>query len=150
MNPVSIAVVLTLVAGPAFAQQCLHGPDASPEQKARLTQAIGAMRNVNNMEANQPGARGNRYLRHEELATSPFALKQTNDAFKSLNLTPGEEILPGVGFPGIVPVIGEQSLPIRNLGPDLGQNTEEILSGLLNMDPGAINAASGREEALQP
>lgn len=95
MNPVSIAVVLTLVAGPAFAQQCLHGPDASPEQKARLTQAIGAMRNVNNMEANQPGARGNRYLRHEELATSPFALKQTNDAFKSLNLTPGEEILPG-------------------------------------------------------
>ena len=95
MNPVSIAVVLTLVAGPAFAQQCLHGPDASPEQKARLTQAIGAMRNVNNMEANQPGARGNRYLRHEELATSPFALKQTNDAFKSLNLTPGAEILPG-------------------------------------------------------
>jgi formyl-CoA transferase len=62
----------------------------------------------------------------------------------------GDEILPGVGFPGIVPVIGEQSLPIRNLGPDLGENTEEILSGLLNMDPAEISAASGREEALQP
>lgn len=69
---------------------------------------------------------------------------------QKFDVSTGEEILPGVGFPGIVPVIGEQSLPIRNLGPDLGQNTEEILSGLLNMDPGAINAASGREEALQP
>jgi formyl-CoA transferase len=62
----------------------------------------------------------------------------------------GDEILSGVGFPGIVPVIGDQSLPIRNLGPDLGENTEEILRGLLHMDPAEINAAAGREEALQP
>ncbi|WP_285251020.1 CaiB/BaiF CoA-transferase family protein [Pseudarthrobacter sp. fls2-241-R2A-168] len=69
---------------------------------------------------------------------------------QKFDVSTGEEILPGVGFPGIVPVLGGQSLPIRNLGPDLGENTEEILSGLLNMDPSAINAASGREEALQP
>lgn len=31
-----------------------------------------------------------------------------------------------VGFPGIVPVIGGTSLPIRSVGPDLGEHTEEI------------------------
>ncbi|WP_104175088.1 CaiB/BaiF CoA-transferase family protein [Arthrobacter sp. Y81] len=69
---------------------------------------------------------------------------------QKFDVSTGDEILPGVGFPGIVPVIGDQSLPIRNLGPDLGENTNEILGGLLNMDPADITAASGREEALQP
>ncbi|TVT60926.1 CoA transferase [Amycolatopsis rhizosphaerae] len=32
-----------------------------------------------------------------------------------------------VGFPGIVPVIGDRSLPIRSLGPGLGEHTAEIL-----------------------
>ncbi|WP_341257585.1 MULTISPECIES: CaiB/BaiF CoA transferase family protein [Gordonia] len=31
-----------------------------------------------------------------------------------------------VGFPGIVPVLGEKSLPIRSVGPDLGEHTDEI------------------------
>ncbi|MCU1517171.1 MAG: yfdE2 [Pseudarthrobacter sp.] len=69
---------------------------------------------------------------------------------QKFDVSTGDEVLPGVGFPGIVPVIGDQSLPIRNLGPDLGENTEEILAGLLHMDPAQISAASGREEALQP
>lgn len=69
---------------------------------------------------------------------------------QKFDVSTGEELLPGVGFPGIVPVIGDQSLPIRNLGPDLGENTDEILRGLLNMDSAEITAASGREEALQP
>jgi formyl-CoA transferase len=68
---------------------------------------------------------------------------------QKFDVSTGEEVLSGVGFPGIVPVIGDQSLPIRNLGPDLGENTEEILGGLLNMDPAKISAASGRQEALQ-
>ena len=68
---------------------------------------------------------------------------------QKFDVSTGEEVLPGVGFPGIVPVIGGQSLPIRNLGPDLGENTAEILSGLLGMDPAEISAATGREEALQ-
>lgn len=83
------------VATPALAQQCLHGQDETPQQKTRRVQALSATRNINNMQANQPGARGNKYLRHDELATSPFAQKQTGEAFKALNLTPGEEILPG-------------------------------------------------------
>jgi formyl-CoA transferase len=69
---------------------------------------------------------------------------------QKFDVSTGDEVLPGVGFPGIVPVIGDQSLAIRNLGPDLGANTEEILGGLLNMGPAEISAASGREEALQP
>ncbi|MGH9371141.1 MAG: hypothetical protein ACRD15_06385 [Vicinamibacterales bacterium] len=76
-------------------QNCLHGPDSTPEQQARRREALGATRNVNTMQANQPAARGNRYLRHEDLAASPFATKQASPAFKKLNLTPGEEILPG-------------------------------------------------------
>jgi formyl-CoA transferase len=68
---------------------------------------------------------------------------------QKFDVSTGEEILTGVGFPGIVPVIGGESLPIRNLGPDLGENTAEILSGLLGMDPAEITAATGREEALQ-
>ncbi|ACL38193.1 L-carnitine dehydratase/bile acid-inducible protein F [Pseudarthrobacter chlorophenolicus A6] len=68
---------------------------------------------------------------------------------QKFDVSTGEEIIPGVGFPGIVPVIGDQSLPIRNLGPDLGENTDEILGGLLKMDPAKISAASGRQEAMQ-
>ncbi|MGV9821032.1 CaiB/BaiF CoA transferase family protein [Nocardia xishanensis] len=51
-----------------------------------------------------------------------------------------------VGFPGIVPVIGEQSLPIRNVGPDLGEHTREVLSGLLGMNDAEIAAAAGSDE----
>ena len=43
----------------------------------------------------------------------------------------GEETLHDVGFPGIVPVLGGASLPIRSLGPDLGEHTAEVLRDLL-------------------
>ncbi|MFQ6327194.1 CaiB/BaiF CoA transferase family protein [Nocardia sp. CWNU-33] len=48
-----------------------------------------------------------------------------------------------VGFTGIVPVIGEQSLPIRNVGPDLGAHTREVLSELLGMSDADIDALEG-------
>jgi formyl-CoA transferase len=35
-----------------------------------------------------------------------------------------------VGFPGIVPVIGDRSLPVRSLGPELGEHNDEILGEL--------------------
>ena len=93
---VTMTIVLAAALVPkAQAQGCLHGADQTPEQKTRRSQAIFAARSVNNMQANQPGARASRFLRHEELAQSPFAQKQTSAQFKALNLTPGEEILPG-------------------------------------------------------
>jgi formyl-CoA transferase len=86
------------------------------------------------------------YTAADICADSQYAARNMIQKF---DVSTGEETLTGVGFPGIVPVIGGQSLPIRNLGPDLGKDTVEILGGLLNMDAGQINAASGREEALQ-
>jgi formyl-CoA transferase len=50
----------------------------------------------------------------------------------------GTEILPDVAFPGIVPRIGDGAQTIRNLGPDLGEHTEEILGA----------AAAGRDVPL--
>ncbi|WP_280361981.1 CaiB/BaiF CoA transferase family protein [Nocardia wallacei] len=52
----------------------------------------------------------------------------------------GESEPKEVGFPGIVPVIGGQSLPIRTVGPDLGEHTHEVLSGLLRMSDAEIDA----------
>ena len=47
-----------------------------------------------------------------------------------------------VGFPGIVPVIGQASLPIRSVGPDLGQHTREVLSSLLQLSNEEIDRLS--------
>jgi crotonobetainyl-CoA:carnitine CoA-transferase CaiB-like acyl-CoA transferase len=45
-----------------------------------------------------------------------------------------------VGFPGIVPVIGGSSLPIRSVGPDLGEHTPEVLSSVLGLSDDEIGA----------
>ncbi|MGV9615744.1 CaiB/BaiF CoA transferase family protein [Nocardia xishanensis] len=75
-----------------------------------------------------------------------------DDQYKARNMIQpfpvdvGEPDPKTVGFPGIVPVIGEQSLPIRNVGPDLGEHTREVLSGLLGMNDAQIAAAAGSGE----
>jgi formyl-CoA transferase len=43
-----------------------------------------------------------------------------------------------VGFAGIVPVIGGESLPIRNVGPDLGEHTREVLASVLGYSDAEI------------
>jgi formyl-CoA transferase len=63
-----------------------------------------------------------------------------------LPVSTGEEVLENVGFPGIVPVIGGTSLPIRNLGPDLGENTREVLSEVLGMGEAEIDSLLVRVE----
>lgn len=40
-----------------------------------------------------------------------------------------------VGFPGIVPVIGDQSLDVRSMGPDLGEHNAEVFETLLGREP---------------
>lgn len=52
-----------------------------------------------------------------------------------------------VGFPGIVPVIGEASLPIRTIGPDLGEHTREVLATVLRLSDDEIDAVTGTSEA---
>jgi formyl-CoA transferase len=52
----------------------------------------------------------------------------------------GEPQRKTVGFPGIVPVIGGSSLPIRNVGPDLGEHTREVLAWVLGLSDDEIGA----------
>jgi hypothetical protein len=94
----AIAVVyLGLASGAAFAQECLHGAAESADQTARRREALTATRNINNIQANQPGAAKGQYLRHEELSSSPFASKMresTSETVKRMSLNPGTDILP--------------------------------------------------------
>lgn len=83
--------------GTAYAQQCLHGPEESGEQAARKREALTATRNINNIQANQPGGRATQYLHYEELDASPYAFtmrQSTNDTVKRISLIPGTDILP--------------------------------------------------------
>ncbi|KAA9395482.1 CoA transferase [Kocuria coralli] len=68
---------------------------------------------------------------------------------QKFDVSTGEETLTDVGFPGIVPVIGDHSLPIRHLGPDLGEHTDDVLSGLLGMSPAQIAEATAAKENLR-
>ncbi len=74
----------------------------------------------------------------------------SRNMIQRFDVSTGEETLNDVGFPGIVPVIGGSSLPIRNLGPDLGADTEDVLGGLLGMGASQIAAASGERVSEQP
>lgn len=52
------------------------------------------------------------------------------DMIQRFDVADGGGTIPAVGFPGIVPVLGGRSLPIRTLAPALGQDTEEVLAML--------------------
>jgi hypothetical protein len=92
-----VVLCVALAAGTAYAQECLHGTSEKPEQAARRREALTAARNINNIEAGQPGAVKGIYLRQEELAGSPYALKMresSDETVKRISLAPGTEILP--------------------------------------------------------
>ena len=77
------------------------------------------------------------YSAEDIIADPQYAARNMIQRFPVSN---GEEILPDVAFPGIVPVIGGTSLPIRNLGPDLGAHTREVLEGVLGKSPDEVTA----------
>ncbi|KGJ71681.1 CoA-transferase [Cryobacterium roopkundense] len=56
---------------------------------------------------------------------------EARNMIQRFDVSDGSQVLSGVGFPGIVPVIGERSLSIRSLGPDLGEHTREVLASVL-------------------
>lgn len=90
MIGLTLAITLAAFASQPSAQTCLHGPDATPDQQQRRSEAIGAARYVNTAQVNQPGRRERVYLTHEQLA----ALLPRSSG-PALDLTPGNEILPG-------------------------------------------------------
>ena len=57
-----LTITVLALAAPSFAQQCLHGTSETPDQAARRQEALAATRNVNNLEANQPGAQNDVYF----------------------------------------------------------------------------------------
>lgn len=72
---------------------------------------------------------------------------QSRNMIQDFAVDAGQDEPTIVGFPGIVPVLGDRSVPIRNLGPDLGQHTHEVLSSLLGMSDDAIDRASANATA---
>ena len=71
---------------------------------------------------------------------------QARNMLQEIPVSDGTQVLQGVKFPGIVPVMGSASLPIANLGPDLGEHTHKVLSELLGYDHDAIEAvATGQD-----
>ena len=95
MNRFMIFVGVALFcAGRVSAQECLHGSTERPEQQARRQQAVRVARVVNTIQANQPGRSEQRFLRHEELAASPYALRQPASDTR-FNFAPGQEVAPG-------------------------------------------------------
>ena len=68
------------------------------------------------------------YTAADIVADDQYAARNMIQRF---DVSTGNETLSNVGFPGIIPVIGGASLPIRNLGPDLGADTRDVLERVL-------------------
>jgi hypothetical protein len=64
----------------------------------------------------------------------------TRNMIQDFAVDTGESQPRTVGFPGIVPVIGDASLPIRRVGRDLGEHTRDVLSSLLGLTDDEIGA----------
>ncbi len=67
---------------------------------------------------------------------------EARNMIQRFDVDTGESQPRSVGFPGIVPVIGPASLPIRNVGPDLGEHTREVLSTVLGLSDEEVGALS--------
>ena len=92
-----LSLCVWLVSATAHAQQCLHGSNESADQAARRREALTATRTINNIQANQPGAAQGQFLRYEQLAGSPFAVRMresSNETVKRISLDPGTDVLP--------------------------------------------------------
>lgn len=96
----AIAMVLSAISVPAYAQQCLHGPNEAPDQTARRREALAATRTINNIQHNQSGARvaPRLFFRHAQLSESPIgksmAASPTGLASR-MSLSPDQDVLPG-------------------------------------------------------
>jgi hypothetical protein len=93
-----IAMTLSICAAPAFAQQCLHDANETPEQVTRKRAALMVTRMINTIQFNRPEGAKQVFLRHEELANAPIAAQMKaspNPAVQQISLSPETDILPG-------------------------------------------------------
>ena len=118
------------------------------EQREMLDQAIGAWSGtLDSADAlavlDAAGVPAGPIYTAEDIVNEPQY--QARNMIQNFDVSTGQEVLPGVGFPGIVPVMGAASLPIRNLGPDLGEHTNDVLGTLLGYSPEEIMNATSSE-----
>jgi formyl-CoA transferase len=73
---------------------------------------------------------------------------QSRNMIQDFTVDTGHDEPTVVGFPGIVPVLGQRSVPIRTVGPDLGQHTHEVLSSLLGMSDSEIDRVSANPTTI--
>ncbi|MEJ8277494.1 CaiB/BaiF CoA transferase family protein [Pseudonocardia spirodelae] len=76
------------------------------------------------------------------VADEQFAAR---DMVQYFDVDTGGDTPARVGFPGVVPVLGGRSVPVRSVGPDLGADTEDVLGGLLGYPAGTVRAAAGED-----
>jgi hypothetical protein len=94
----ALTIVSLSISASANAQQCLHGPNETPDQAGRRRDALTATRTINNIQFNQPGAAKRSFFGHAQLADSPFAVKMResgNETVRRISLSPDSDILPG-------------------------------------------------------
>ena len=119
------------------------------ERRDELDEAIGDW--ANNLTTAQALAildaagvpAGPIYTAADIVSDSQYAARNMIQRF---DVSTGEEILTNVAFPGIIPVIGGKSLPIRNLGPDLGADTKEVLERVLGKTPDEADSMIAKME----
>lgn len=95
---IAVTIVLSAMSASTYAQQCLHGPNETPDQTARRREALAATRTINNIQYNQPGAKQRSFIRHDQLGESPLGKSMAaspNELSRRMSLSPGGEILPG-------------------------------------------------------
>ena len=95
LSVLTFVMGLLLVPASGFAQQCLHGPDETPEQKARKREALQATRQVNTLQANSPNGRQGTYMNQTELAVYYADLAKKQPSANPLIFDPASEIIPG-------------------------------------------------------
>ena len=83
------------------------------------------------------------YTAADIVSDSQYAARNMIQRF---DVSTGAETLTNVAFPGIIPVIGGKSLPIRNLGPDLGADTKEVLESVLGKTPDEADSLIAKME----
>ncbi|MDQ4489126.1 CaiB/BaiF CoA-transferase family protein [Sinomonas sp. ASV486] len=121
------------------------------ERRDELDQAIGAWTStMAQPEAlavlDRAGVPSGPIYTAEDICNDPqYAARRMIQEF---DVSTGERIIPGVGFPGIVPVLGAASLPIQSLGPDLGEHTEEVCRNLLKKSDEEIRAILREAEGV--
>jgi hypothetical protein len=90
----ALAVALVGVPVHTFAQDCLHGPDETPEQRSRRVEALAAARHVNTLQANRPN-RGGPYLDLAELARLQAEQAAKRPSARAYSFSPDAEIVAG-------------------------------------------------------